>query len=446
MQRRFWYALAALAVLLCRGAAALCGDEPESFESVKKTVLENFRNIKPQQRAAALEPLADYPSVEAARILIEKGLKDRSDEVRRAAQETLLKFKDDPAVCEYLIDAVDKLLGRKTVPDEASAVVAVLLASEAPGIEEQVSKLFDQYLAKPRDGGQFLADLIEHWVGRADADSVRVLAHLAGSKAISSRFAFHRGVILSLTHIRLPETVQALIGLLATSKGEIRGDMVNFLSAATGQRLGLDAPAWQKWWDDNRATFKFPDGRLELNALPSSEGVASYYGLPLYAQRLVFVIDTSASMRGARLDAAKRELSSAILTLPTTTWFSVVAFNSQVTLWQPKLVAASQEHKSAALRFVAGQAAQAKTGSYDALEAAFGFDAEAIYFLSDGAPSAGKIVQRDQIVAAITRGNRQRLLTLHTVGVGIADAAGPFDQFMQALASQNFGRYRRVDQ
>ena len=107
--------------------------------------------------------------------------------------------------------------------------------------------------------------------------------------------------------------------------------------------------------------------------------------------RLVFVLDTSGSMTGPRMDAAKRELVAAIEALPDYAEFGVVAFNSKVDQWQGKLVPATLAAKKAAARFVAARKAEATTASYDALEAAFRFDAEAIYFLSDGRPKGGKI-------------------------------------------------------
>jgi len=174
--------------------------------------------------------------------------------------------------------------------------------------------------------------------------------------------------------------------------------------------------------------------------------VATYYGLPLYAFRLVFVLDTSGSMAGPRLDAAKRELNAAIEALPDYAEFGVVAFNSRVDLWQSKLVPATLAAKKAATRFVSAQKADATTASYDALEAAFRFDAEAVYFLSDGAPKGGKIAQPDAIVNAISALNRTRRISIYTIGIGPGEPGGPLDAFLDVLAKENLGSYRRVDE
>lgn len=422
-------------------------EEPQAFEAVKKAALEKFKSVKPAERAAGMAMLAGHPSVDAAKVLSEKGLKDRSSDVRQAAYQTLLKFKDDLEICKYLSDTLGKSLQKRTASEEASLLLAVLLASEAPDADREAAKFIDDYLTKSRDGGQLLSSVIDGWIRQGDAPAVKTLTRLARSKPLADNFAFHRGIILSLTRIKLTETVDTLIALLPESKGEVRADMIHFLTSSTGQQLGLDAQLWLQWWQENKATFKFPDAATQVNYQELVKaGLSSYYGLPLYAQRLVFVLDTSGSMTGARIIAAKRELINAIVGLPTDTQFAIVVFNSGVKPWQSKLAAATYETKKAAVKFVESQRAEYKTASYDALESAFRFDAEAVYFLSDGDPSEGKIVQPDQIIEAVTRGNRTRLISIYTIGIGVPDVGGPLDRFMKSLADENFGIYRRVDE
>src|SRR5690606_36460586 len=92
------------------------------------------------------------------------------------------------------------------------------------------------------------------------------------------------------------------------------------------------------------------------------------------------------------------------------------------------------------------QEAQADTASYDELEAAFGLDPEAIYFVSDGAPTAGRIVAPTEIVATIARFNHVRRVLVHAIGIGSNDTtAAFFGRFMRALAQANWGEYREVD-
>jgi len=73
---------------------------------------------------------------------------------------------------------------------------------------------------------------------------------------------------------------------------------------------------------------------------------------------------------------------------------------------QPLLVPADEARKQLASQFVAAQGSAANTASFDALEQALSFDAEAIYFVTDGMPVGGKITVPADIVRVITAYNQ----------------------------------------
>jgi len=151
-------------------------------------------------------------------------------------------------------------------------------------------------------------------------------------------------------------------------------------------------------------------------------------------------------MEGPRLQAAKDELNKAIEGLANDVSFSVLVYNNVVTAWQRTLMPATPSNKRLAAQFVYTRRGAGRTATYDALEAAFQFDAEAIYLLSDGEPNLGKIVAPADIIAAISQGNRSRRISVYTIGIAPGVPDGPFDSFLRTLAEQNFGVYRRVDQ
>jgi hypothetical protein len=148
-------------------------------------------------------------------------------------------------------------------------------------------------------------------------------------------------------------------------------------------------------------------------------------------------------MEGARLEAAKRELTQAINALPEQTSFSIVVFNSVLAVWQQQLVEANAAMKESATRFVNAQPARGGTGTLGALTASFVFDVEALYLLTDGMPNDSKPID---ILTRVAELNRGRRLSLYTIGVGVGPAGGPFDQFLSTLAKNNWGLYVRVDQ
>jgi hypothetical protein len=151
-------------------------------------------------------------------------------------------------------------------------------------------------------------------------------------------------------------------------------------------------------------------------------------------------------MLGERLMAAKRELAAAIETLRPNDQFTVLVFDSSVRSWQKKLVVADTTNKKKAIQFVKKQETNLQTASFDALEAALGFDAEAIFFLTDGAPFGGKIAAPPEIVRVITLLNRSKRESIYAIGIGAGEVGSPMDTFLRTLAESNFGIYRRVDE
>jgi uncharacterized protein YegL len=237
--------------------------------------------------------------------------------------------------------------------------------------------------------------------------------------------------------------VTALIDLLDTLRGEVRADIAGYLAAISGKNHGVDADAWRAWWDAAREGFEFPPRLASYPppaVAPGDVGNA-YYEIPVYAERIVFVIDTSSSMEGERMETAKRELVSAIHTLDPLVAFTVVSFSDAARAWQPQLVEATDDAKRSAAAYVRALVAAGKTASFDALDTAFRYEAEAIFFLSDGEPTAGRIVNPAQIVRFVAEANKNRRLSLHTIGVmpdnGLAE-------FLQVLATANNGAYRHV--
>ena len=147
-------------------------------------------------------------------------------------------------------------------------------------------------------------------------------------------------------------------------------------------------------------------------------------------------------MAGPRMEAAKRELIQVIATLPDTTAITIVAFSDTAVAWNKTLVPANEMNKQAATSFVASLVPRGMTASFDALDAAFSFDTEAIYFLSDGEPTAGKLVAPAAIVKFVTEANSSRRLSLYTIGIM---TQGPLADFLKALADANYGIYRQID-
>ncbi|HEV3020807.1 MAG TPA: VWA domain-containing protein [Pirellulales bacterium] len=444
----FWQV--ALVVACCAAAVGARADESKEakeFKNAKRGIQQQLRSRKSQTRVAAVRKLAEYPTTDAARLLVQVGLSSQDEDVCKAAHEVLLQFREIQEVCDYLVTEVKKSVNRGGADPGTCRLLAVLLASKLDGVEKRAMDLLEAAAASPKGGVLLLVSLADELGDEGGEINTSTLVTLSKSPLMDRDFALRRAVVQALTRVDQIEAVDALLDLIYSVKGEVRADILVYLCGITGQQFGLDGKAWHAWWEANREGFTFPPvaqraaGRAALVAKTTS-----YYGLPVYASRLLFILDTSASMKGARIEAAKRELINAITNLPTGVYFGVLVFNSRVTAWQNDLMPANPVNKELAAAFVRLQGLALQTASFDALEAAFNFDTEAVYFLTDGEPYGGKITKPDEIVSVIGKLNRARRMTINTIGIGVEQPGSVFDRFLKSLAEQNYGEYKRVDQ
>ncbi|MGH7134832.1 MAG: VWA domain-containing protein [Pirellulales bacterium] len=414
-----------------------------AWRNAQRLALQKMRSKKEEGRTDAIDALKEFPTVECAKLLVLQGMASQYDDVRKAAYATLASFRDSDDVCKYLLTSVEKD-ATKGMPNETTyALFAVPLSSTTPEIEKQAFDLFEKTATQRKGGMLLLVSLADRLGAAGDETSIATLVKISQRPIFKEQFAVRRSVVQALNKIDESEAVDALINILGRVEGEVRGDIVQHLTGISGEKFGMDPPAWEKWWKANRENFKFE--AVAARAVNRAEAVRSrsmYHGLPIYASRLVFVIDTSGSMQGEPIMSAKTELVNAVNALPEGVYFNVLAFAGNVRYWQRKLAVASDENKKTIARWIEGQGAGGGTASYDALEAALDLDAEAIYFLTDGAPRGGKVDIPAQIVELITRLNHTRRLTINCIGFGRAQMV-PTD-FLEDLAERNYGEYRAV--
>jgi hypothetical protein len=444
----------ACAILLAWGG--ICAAAPtQDFPTARRHLQAQFKSKRVSDKLSAARQFGDFVQVEESRVeavklLIQLGFANQPNEIVRASFDTLLLFKDHPDACRAMLEAV--LERKKTSGEALYPLLLVLLSSDLREVQGDTLEIMND-LAESLHGDLPLGVALADTLGMiGDKSALGPLARLVKWQRFKNEFALRRAVIQAYSHIKDKDALEAMISLLPLISGEVRSDIVKYLTQVTGQPFGVDAEGWLNWWNANKATFQFPNMPLQQGdklaaADLAAKGMGSaYYGVPLYANRIVFIMDTSGSMEGLRLQAAKVELISAIGALPEAVAFNVLVFNSDVTAWHKALVPATPQAKQQAALFVNAQQTRFQTASYDALEAAFRFDAEAIFFVTDGAPAGGKIQRPVDIVAAVTKGNRGRRITINSIGIGVGPAGNnPFDEFLRTLAELNYGAYRRVD-
>jgi hypothetical protein len=440
------------ALLLPYLCAAVADDEQKKdARAVQHEVQSLLHSRQSEDRVLAMRRLKEFPPLDGAKLVVQHGLEDRTPEVRRAAYETLLTWKDQREVVDVLLKLVTKKGHGKTTAGSAPLVplLMVLAASDQGNVQHDLEKFLTGYLAASKTNMATLLTVADELGRQGDAAAVATLRKLCGWKQFPKVFAFRRAVVQGLTHCRQVDAIDALVGLLGQIDGEVYGDVVQYLGEATKMPYGDEVNAWKIWWQKRKKDFTFdqPPGAPPPEVVTVPRGsYSSYYGLPVRARRLVFVIDISGSMHGPRLDMAKRELTSVIGKMPPKNDFSIVVFDHQVIVWQRDLLPATPANKDAAMQYVARLQSRGRTATYDALDAAFRFDAEAIFFLTDGEPTCGRVIDPTQITNLVSQANRLRRLSIYTIGLAPGQVGSVFDTFLKTLAEQNYGSYRRVDQ
>lgn len=218
-------------------------------------------------------------------------------------------------------------------------------------------------------------------------------------------------------------------------------------------------------------------------------GLPSFAGIPTTSTNVLFIIDVSGSMDDLVVEREKfqgyadsrkftivrEQLLSALDSLTENTNFNIVKFASDLTPWKPKLVPANIVNREAAKSWAKqlkpiggtedqnlaaaglGGLADLDGGKTNTLKAAlypFGVDPEnppkapvtggdkvsiknkldTVYFLSDGRPSVGKIIDTLEILKEVRRYNEAFRIVFHTIAIGEFQK-----EFLRDLAVQNNG-------
>jgi len=150
-----------------------------------------------------------------------------------------------------------------------------------------------------------------------------------------------------------------------------------------------------------------------------------------------------------KLGKAKKELMPSIRGLSEDSYFTIFVFENRVKKWHKKLVQATNTNKNLAIAYLEKLHSGGGTNISDALEEALELagagttDAnaelgvEVIFLLSDGSPTAGKITNKDKIVAKTAEWNSAKRVKIHTIGLG-EDCD---KDFMKKLAAENSGKF-----
>ena len=149
-----------------------------------------------------------------------------------------------------------------------------------------------------------------------------------------------------------------------------------------------------------------------------------------------------------KIEVAKAELNRVIPALPDDATFGLIGFAATATVWEQGMVTATPEVRKRALAWIAALETKAATNIYDTLELCFKIgrpgteyvgagEPDTLFFVSDGAPTVGKVLDPERILAFVRRANLGRGIKIHCIGVGEDHDV----DFLRKLAEENQGQY-----
>lgn len=248
--------------------------------------------------------------------------------------------------------------------------------------------------------------------------------------------------------------VDLLLERMPKEKGRLQYDLLLALQDLTGTTIPYEPADWRKWWDYSRKTYQSPEEQTNTDTativVAPDNPKATYFGLRVISRRVCFVLDVSGSMGDdlnfegneahPRIGILKRQLVNLVEHLNKRTFFNVYFFETHYVKLFKNLVPASKKNHRKMLRFVEQREAMGGTNLFDPLEEALRDPhVDTIYVLSDGQPTAGRLISQKAIVNTVEKINRRRRIQINTIAIGEES------ELLRQIATISGGAYRHVE-
>ncbi|MCB9881520.1 MAG: VWA domain-containing protein [Planctomycetes bacterium] len=295
------------------------------------------------------------------------------------------------------------------------------------------------------------------------------------------RRAAMNALVMLRSRAAIPALIEGLEAEIPRAAKEGTQQLLFELEAAlrtlTGQPIPWDRPDdWKTFWETKGQSFRLvaPDDPRVQGKRSGNDGYLKYFSLDVTSKRLLFIVDKSGSMleparlkgkyanmdvQAPKFDLVQKELEKVILSLPEDTTINVIFFNEEVDVWnigkgnRPSMIQLTDRNKSNLVQYLRLVRPTGSTNVYDALDLALQMGGrgvydkyyktafDTVYLLSDGAPTAGAVVDPDEILRRVRETNALRQITFHTITFGDVNNA----RFMQQLAEQSGGKHVHIE-
>ncbi|MDP6524268.1 MAG: HEAT repeat domain-containing protein [Kiritimatiellia bacterium] len=240
--------------------------------------------------------------------------------------------------------------------------------------------------------------------------------------------------------------VPALIQRLGKEKGRFRQDVVHALSCIAGEQKATDAKGWAAWWRKEGASFQVDEAaskefrsttRVQDVDVP---GLGFFYGLQIVSDSFSYVVDSSASMRGPRIDSLKENMTSSVEGLAEHVKFNIVDFGGDVEIMYD---GALTGNKKLGKQRVYDMDMSGGTRVFCGMRQAMLLpELDTIYLLSDGAPVLDSMHRWPEIIRATMMLGRYRPVAVYCIDF---DPRAGNQAYMMRLADENVGLHESIN-
>ncbi|MBL8725002.1 MAG: HEAT repeat domain-containing protein [Planctomycetes bacterium] len=407
------------------------------------------------QAAAALRVLGGHPSAEAQLELL-RAAHTMPVELRVRAVNAL--------AVDAQLELIPTLLGllRDTEPNVRIAAANAIGTALQPHVDETAGKNPEGTALQLRDQAIAKLDevLLRETVWQVRSAAAYALAVMKCKAAIP---ALIRGLDAELQRKKDPWAMDVRLHRL--------------LEGLTGQSVvrGSIAP-WQEFWSREGPSFRVRPTPAPGTAPAAANKYEKFFNLEIESDRVLFVLDFSGSMAepvqvqsgttsaggGETITKAQlvvRELKKLIMSLPDGALINLVVFSSDVRIWRldggrPALVKLDDAARDDLLgTFLDSLRPNGPTNLYDALDKALDFGGrglhdkyyaagfDTLYVITDGAPTAGPVVDKAEIRRRVREANNLRKVSIHCITFGDKNDT----DFLRPMAEENGGRHIHIE-
>ena len=263
--------------------------------------------------------------------------------------------------------------------------------------------------------------------------------------------------------------VPNLIKLLQTTSGRMKYEVNELLKKLTRADRHGDFAAWSAWWEKNDndvlgGTYVPPPAEMALRQMAP---VTMFYGIPVNSTKVIFIIDTSLSMKeptnwkpeiqekddpleGDRaIDIARYELKRIIKGLPDGASYDIIGMYGRLALLSDKWVLSGTATRDKSVKFVQGLEIKTGTDVHGALIRALDFSGgnwntppredsvDSVFILTDGIPSVG-LLDRSQIPDRILDAARFKRIAITAVAI---DATKESEDLLRRISGGTGGSF-----